>query len=119
MCAVIFGALIKKSNQEYAVLVCMAGCTVILLAVLEQAGPLVAELRSLTDAEAFPSETLGAVFRAVGIAVAGQLVSRVCKDAGESALSYTVELAAKVAILSVSLPLLLRLFSFLGEIVEL
>ena len=49
----------------------------------------------------------------------GQAVSRVCKDAGESALAYGVELAARVAVLLAALPLAGSVLEFLGEIAAL
>ncbi len=118
LCAVIFGALVKKSNREYAVLLAAGAAALILLAVLEQAGPLVSQIRDLAGSGAFQGDYLSVVLRAVGIAAAGQLVSSVCKDAGESALAYGVELAAKVAILASSLPLLTQLFGCLEEILK-
>ena len=49
----------------------------------------------------------------------GQVVARLCKDAGESALAYTVELAARAAVLAAALPALGRLLKYLGEIAAL
>lgn len=46
---------------------------------------------------------MGLMLRAVGITVVGQVVARLCKDAGESALAYTVELAARAAVLAAAL----------------
>lgn len=64
-------------------------------------------------------EVTAAIFKAVGIALVGQIAGRLCKDAGESALSYVVELAARVGILAVSLPLLLKIMELLEELVRL
>ncbi len=119
VCAVIFGALVKRSNKEYAALMAAGACAVILLAALRQAEPLVSQMESLAETSGLPGQVLPAVLKAVGIAIAGQLASQLCKDAGESALSYTVELAAKVAILAVALPLAAGVFEFLEEIVKL
>ena len=49
----------------------------------------------------------------------GQVVARLCKDAGESALAYTVELAARAAVLAAALPALGQLLKYLGEIAAL
>ena len=46
----------------------------------------------------------------------GQVVSRLCKDAGESALSYTVDLAARGAVLAAALPAVEKILEYLGEI---
>lgn len=119
VCAVIFGALVKKSNGEYAVLMAAAAAVLILLSALEQLGPLISQIGDLADSGVFQGDYLAVMLKAVGIAVVGQLASHVCRDAGESALSYAVELAAKTAILAASLPLLLRIFTYLEEILKL
>lgn len=119
VCAAIFGALVKKSGSEYAVLLAVGASVLILLAVLEQAGPLVSQIENLSGAGVFQGDCLNVMLKAVGIALAGQLASSVCKDADEEALACTVDLAAKVAILASALPLLLRLFEYLEEIVKL
>lgn len=118
LCAVIFGALVKKSNREYAVLVALGAATVILLAVFGQLKPFIERLESLSGSGAFSDGYLEIMLKAVGIALVGQLAAHVCKDAGESALAYVVELAAKGAILAAALPLLLKVFEYLEEVVR-
>lgn len=118
LCAVIFGALVKKSNREYAVLVALGAATVILLAVFGQLKPFIERLESLSGSGAFSDGYLEIMLKAVGIALVGQLAAHVCKDAGESALAYAVELAAKGAILAAALPLLLKVFEYLEEVVR-
>lgn len=119
LCAALFGALLKKSNREYALLASAGACIVIFLSVLGELGPLVSQLRDLAESQSLPGEVLPVVLKAVGIALVGGLASRLCRDAGESALAYTVELAGKGAILAVSLPLVVRIFEYLKEIVSL
>lgn len=91
----------------------------IFLSVLGELGPLVSQLRDLAESQSLPGEVLPVVLKAVGIALVGGLASQLCRDAGESALAYTVELAGKGAILAVSLPLVVRIFEYLKEIVSL
>lgn len=119
VCAVVFGALLKKSNREWAVLLAVGTAAVLLLAVLERAGPLVDRIEGLAEAGALGGDCLTVMLKAVGIAIAGQLASNVCKDAGESALSATVDLAVKAAILAAALPLLENVLEYLEEIVRL
>lgn len=65
------------------------------------------------------ADVTAALLKAVGIALVGQIAMRLCKDAGENALSYVVELAARVGILAVSLPLIMKIMEFLEELVHL
>lgn len=56
------------------------------------------------------------LLKSVGMTILGQLASFLCKDAGESTLAYAVQLAAKVGVLAVSLPLLTQLLSLFEEL---
>lgn len=116
ICAVVFGALIKKSNREYALIMAIGAASIILLVILQKAEPLIGQLEDLAGTGVFHNDYITVLLKAVGIAIIGQITSHVCKDAGEGALSYTVDLATKVAILTVSFPLLLKVFEYLGEI---
>lgn len=119
LCAVLFAALVQKTNKEYALLISLGTATVLLLFLLERAGPVLQQVEDLAASGPLEGEAVGLMLRAVGITVVGQVVARLCKDAGESALAYTVELAARAAVLAAALPALGRLLKYLGEIAAL
>ena len=117
VCTVVFIVLIRRTNSEYALLLACAACVVILLFVADDFRELLIRISELAGMHSLVRETLEIMLKAVGIAVTGQLASHMCKDAGETSISYTVELAAKAAILAVSLPLLTDIFEILEETV--
>ena len=119
LCAVLFAALVQKTNKEYALLISLGTAAVLLLFLLERAGPVPQQVEDLAASGPLEGEAVGLMLRAVGITVVGQVVARLCKDAGESALAYTVELAARAAVLAAALPALGRLLKYLGEIAAL
>lgn len=119
LCAVLFAALVQKTNKEYALLISLGTAAVLLLFLLERAGPVLQQVEDLAVSGPLEGEAVGLMLRAVGITVVGQVVARLCKDAGESALAYTVELAARAAVLAAALPALGRLLKYLGEIAAL
>ena len=122
LCAVLFAALVQKTNKEYALLISLGTAAVLLLFLLERAGPVLQQVEDLAASGPLEGEAVGLMLRAVGITVVGQVVALMaglCKDAGESALAYTVELAARAAVLAAALPALGRLLKYLGEIAAL
>lgn len=119
LCAVLFAALVQKTNKEYALLISLGTAAVLLLFLLERAGPVLQQVEDLAASGPLEGEAVGLMLRAVGITVVGQVVARLCKDAGESALAYTVDLAARAAVLAAALPALGRLLKYLGEIAAL
>ncbi len=62
---------------------------------------------------------MSVMLKAVGLTVVGELAVRLCKDAGESALAYAVQLGTRAAVLGAAMPVLSKLFEFLGEIMSL
>ena len=118
ICAVLFAAVVKKSNREYALLMTILTAILILLAVLQQVAPFLEEIEAIAQSESFDSGYLLVLLKAVGITLVGQTTSSLCKDAGESTLAFAVELASKAAILLVSLPVILKIFEYLSEILR-
>ncbi|WP_281691542.1 SpoIIIAC/SpoIIIAD family protein, partial [Neglectibacter timonensis] len=116
ICAVLFAAVVKKSNREYALLMTILTAILILLAVFQQVAPFLEEIEAIAQSESFDSGYLLVLLKAVGITLVGQTTSSLCKDAGESTLAFAVELASKAAILLVSLPVILKIFEYLSEI---
>ena len=119
LCAVLFAALVQKTNKEYALLISLGTAAVLLVFLMERAGPVLQQVEDLAASGPLEGEAVGLMLRAVGITVVGQGVARLCKDAGESALAYTVELAARAAVLAAALPALGRFLKYLGEIAAL
>lgn len=119
LCAVLFASLVQKSNKEYALLISLAAAVGLLLLILSRAEPLVRQVENLAGGGPLEGESVKLMLQAVGITLVGQLVSHLCKDAGESALSYTVELAARAAVLVAALPAVGELLKYLGEIAAL
>ena len=114
LCAAAFGALLKKSNREVSLLLTAGAAARLLLSALEGLGPLFFQLE--TAVAGLPGRYWKVMLKTAGLALVGQFTSHACKDAGESALAFTVELAAKAAILAAAFPILMELLGYLGEI---
>ena len=117
--AAVLGALVKRGSKEYALLLSAGAAVLILTAALGGAVPLVESLRELAGGDSLGGRCMEAMLRAVGLTLIGQLAGQLCKDAGEAALAYGVELAVKVAVLTVCLPVLAALMETVGEIINL
>ena len=62
---------------------------------------------------------MSVMLKAVGRPVGGDLAAGLCKKPGESALAYAVQLGTRAAVLGAAMPVLSKLFEFLGEIMSL
>lgn len=118
VCAAAVAVLLRRTNKELALLLSIAACAVIFTSVMSQFSSVITRISSAV-ANSSASEILATVLKAVGIAIVGQLAANACKDAGENAMAYTVQLAAKASVLAVSLPLLTQVFKYIEEIMKL
>ena len=118
VCAAVLVTLISRSSKEYAVLAGCGACIAILLGISGELTDLVNQLRGYIDSQDLAADCLETVLKAVGIGLVAHLAASVCRDAGEGALGFTVELAGKAAILAVSLGLITQTFTLLDKITQ-
>lgn len=105
ICAAVVAAMLRRYNQEYAVMVVVAAGIVILLEMLSSLAPAIRQIRTLLSAAGLSSDYALILFKTLGICFLAQFAADSCRDAGESALASKVELAGKITIVVLALPL--------------
>lgn len=103
--AAVFAAMIRRHHPEYAIVLSIAAGIVILLEVFAGAAPAIRQINSLLSSAGISSGYLAILLKALGICFLAQFAADSCRDAGESALASKVELAGKIAVVVLSLPL--------------
>ena len=103
--AAVLAVVLRQYRPEFAIMVSIAAGALILGGVLVGMLPVVAQIQSMFDATAIPQQYVQILFRALGICFVTQIACDACKDAGESAIASKVELAGKISVLVISLPL--------------
>ncbi len=104
VCALLC-AVLKQYRPEYASVVQIAACVLILLLIASSLSELVGAIRELIEGSGIHTGYLTLLLKALGIAILTQLAADACRDSGETALSHKVELAGTVTILLLCLPL--------------
>ena len=102
---IIMASLKKYSKIFYLVLVIVSG-VVFTGYILNSTIPLFEKMHSLTSSSGIPPEYTSTLFKSLGICLVSQFTADACKDAGETALAGKIELASKIAIATLSLPIL-------------
>ena len=108
--AVSVAVIVKKWNADFLPLVRLAAVLLFAGTILSMAPPLLSYLKQLSTATNL-SNYVGFLLKALGIAVLTQVCADICRDAGESGIGNGVELAGKMEILLLCLPLMNELFS--------
>ena len=103
--AAILSAVLKRYHKEYGIIVTIAAGVIILFSLLAEISPAVSQISVLLDSAGVGEEYTQILFKSLGICFLAQFAADSCRDAGESALAFKVELAGRLAIVLLALPL--------------
>ncbi len=102
----VLAITVKKTNPELALEMSVAAGILILLMVLEYLRDAVEYIKDLADMLGGAYDGIQTVLKVVGIAYIAEFAVQSLKDAGEGAIAKKIELAGKLIIVVLTLPLL-------------
>ncbi len=97
---------LKKYSPEISIVIAIAAGAILLVSILSRTMPVVRSLQQLTDSIGLDPQYGVVLMKTIGICFLCQFTSDACKDAGQNALAAKVEIAAKIAVLLLALPLM-------------
>lgn len=103
--AAAISVMLKKHNPEYSFLISIGAGVLMFFVILSKITPAVSQISSLLSSTGMSTEYGEILFKTLGICFLTQFAADSCRDAGESALASKVELAGKVLIVVMALPL--------------
>ncbi|HBF15036.1 MAG TPA: hypothetical protein DDW30_05030 [Clostridiales bacterium] len=115
---VTLAILLRQWRGEFVPLLRLALAAVFAGAIIAMSAPLVSYIRTLTEAAGVPGYA-EFLLKALGIAVLTQCCAELCRESGESGVASGVELAGKVEILLLALPLIAEILSTARELLSL
>lgn len=102
LCAVV----LRKQAREIAMVLALAGVTIILGYCLDVIGSIRTIMERLTETAEISPAVAAPVIKTVGISILTRFGAELCKDAKENGLAAAVELAGTVAALYLAAPLM-------------
>lgn len=103
--------LLKELKPEFALLLKFATLLLLGFLAFTGIGDAIAEIFSLGESVSIDNALLKILLKALGLCLIAQIASDICKDCGESALSTGVELAGKLSIVIMALPVAAQLIA--------
>ena len=103
--AAFLAVVLRQQRPEFALAIGLMAGAAILTLILTKAVPVFDSLKDMLDQTSLPAEYGAVLFKAMGVCLLTQLAADACEDAGEKALASKAELAGKVALLILALPL--------------
>jgi stage III sporulation protein AD len=107
--------IVRKERPELAVLLSLAAAAMILVSLLQNIREILVVFERVALETRLNISQLKLIVKIVGIAYLAGFGAQICRDAGEGGMAAKVELAGKVFILSMGIPVM---FSLLGLILK-
>lgn len=104
--ALIFGLFLRQHNKSVSLILIIFACIAVFLESVSYLMDIIDTLSGMVSGLEETSAYLKIMFKVLGIALITQIISDLCRDCGESALAGQTEVAAKIFIVALILPLL-------------
>ena len=93
-------------------------CAFILLSIIAKVSGVAAALSSVAASGGLDGESVAVIVKAIGIAYTTQIAAALCRDLGETALAVKTELAGRIMLMTLAVPLILKITEMLTELVR-
>ena len=113
--AAMMCAMLRKQHPEMAGALALATGAAVLVMLSGELRQAVEAMLRLANRGGMSEESGALLLRAAGIALIAEFAAQMCEDAGERAMGGRIALAARVAMLALSAPLLTQLMDVVSE----
>ena len=103
--AALLSVVLKQHKPEFGTYIALITGTIILIAIIREVSPVLDTIKELIESVSIDATYGIALLKALGICYVVQLAGDTCRDSGETAIASKIEMAGKLAIVLVSLPL--------------
>lgn len=110
--------LIRQSRPELALLLSMVAGAIVFLTILPRMASLVGVIEDLAFKSQLSGYYLGTVLKVIGVAYITEFSAQVLRDAREEAVAHWVELAGKVLIMVMAVPIILAILETVSRMLR-
>ena len=103
--AAVFSVVLLQYKPEYALVLSLGAGVLIVAVSLFHILPAIEWIKELTKNLSLDSQAISILFKVLGVAVTAQIGADICRDHAQNSLASKVELAGKVCMIVLMLPL--------------
>ena len=116
--AAILSLVLKQYKPEYSLFISISAGVLIFLSVLAVIRPIMDFINSLTEQTGLSGVYAEVLIKSLAVCYITQLASDCCTDAGETAIAGKLQIAGKIAILLIALPMFQSLTELVTELIN-
>lgn len=106
--------ILKKTNPEFSILISIIASIAIFTIIAHNFSPLFNQINKFANKFNLNNMFINTMLKALGICYLTQIASQTCSDAGYSSMASKIEIAGKLTIVMLAIPM----FSTLMETIE-
>ena len=119
MLTLILILTIKEQRKDIAVILSLIAGVFILNFAINKIEPVINLLNTLSEKSGINKEFFTVILKVTAIAYLVEIAKSMCEDSNEKALGQKVEIAGKVVIISISIPIITSLLNLLSDMMVL
>lgn len=108
--------LLKPRNPEIATVLTIIAGGIIFFIVIYKVEGVIQIIQKYLDKSSLNTQYFNILLKIIGISYIAEFGSEICKDAGVSAMASKIELAGKIIIVTLSLPIITSLIELILKI---
>ena len=105
----VIGTVLRQIKPEMAIQLSIVAGVAIFLLIMDKIRLIIDLMQKLADQANISSYYLFIILKVVGVAYLAEFACQICKDAGESALATKVEIAAKIFVVILAIPIIVAI----------
>ena len=113
---VILAALMKGINKELAIYIILATVIILFLSTIGRLSDIFRFLEDISDNVTYGKIFFPIILKVLAVAYITDFAAQLCRDAGEATIGSKVELAGKVIIFYLAMPILTAILQLIGSL---
>jgi len=113
----VLSLVVRHLRPELSMMIPLVVTFTVIFCILPYLTAVIDEVRSISDSAGIEYRYINIVFKIIGVSYIAGISAELCKDAGENAIGAKIELAGKLIIVFMSLPVINRLLGIVREII--
>ena len=113
VCGAVLSLVLKEYKPHMAVCLGILCALFLFLEVLQQINYIFVSARSIASGLSVNGEYIETIIKIIGVSYISRFGTEICRDAGQNAIAANLELAGKIIIVVLSLPLLISVINLI------
>lgn len=116
MIAAVLIVIVKSNKPEIAIIISIAAGVLIFFLIISRLATVISLLEDYSKRVNIDSIYITTLLKIIGIAYIAEFGAEVCRDAGETNIASKIELAGKVTIVALAVPIITSLLELIVRI---